>query len=39
MTVGKVHTSKRLIEEEPSPGPGAYQIKSLILNEDKVLSK
>jgi len=39
MTLGKVHSSKRLIEEEPLPGPGAYHINSLILNENKVLSK
>jgi len=34
MTLGKVHSSKRLIEEEPLPGPGAYHINSLILNEN-----
>jgi hypothetical protein len=39
MTLGKVHSSKRLIEEDPLPGPGAYHINSLILNENKVLSK
>ena len=39
VTMGKLPLSKRLIEEEPIPGPGAYQMKSLILNDNKVLSK
>ena len=38
MTMGKSHTSKRLVREEPMPGPGAYEKTSLILNENKVLS-
>ena len=39
MTIGKAHTSKRLLTEAPLPGPGAYQVSDLILNENKILSK
>lgn len=39
MTLGKLPSSKRLVAEPPLPGPGAYPIKSLILNDNKVLSK
>ena len=37
--MGKLHTSKRLRTEDPIPGPGAYAVPSLILNENKILSK
>ncbi len=37
--MGKIPTSKRLLEGAILPGPGAYSINSLILNENKVLSK
>jgi hypothetical protein len=37
--MGKLPTNKRLIKEDPLPGPGAYPMPSLILNENKVLSK
>ena len=39
MTMGRANTTKRLISEEPTPGPGTYEMSSTILNENKILSK
>ena len=36
--MGRATTSNRLNSEEASPGPGAYEMSSTILNENKILS-
>jgi hypothetical protein len=36
--MGKITMNKTAIKEDQAPGPGAYPIPSLLLNENKILS-